>query len=148
MGYYVTLEQSNACVQQCNIRVACKALMKMFEPETVEKYARGGSSSGEKWYSWLDHHNAIIALENNELAFFIEHWGFDTYARKNGDIVIYSYDDKSGQEEYMLSVLAPYIEDSEMIWSGEDGERWALVFRDGKMSIHDVELTIKYDLVN
>jgi hypothetical protein len=138
MGYYVQIMESDAYVPADKIEAACRGIEPMMQPEHVAEHGQGGSWEGgnykEVWYSWIDTQTCIDLLADNDLAGFIEHWGFYTDTDADGDIYIGGYDSKTGQEEYMLQNLAPFIASGTSIkWRGEDGNMWADFFENGKM---------------
>jgi hypothetical protein len=65
-----------------------------------------------------------------------EQLGFETMDH-HGDLVITCYDNKSGQEEVFFAAAAPFIEDGEYEWTGEDGAFWEWTFVEGKMYQRD-----------
>lgn len=134
MGYYIEIIESDAYIPADKIEAACRGLEPMMQPDHVAKHGQGGSWGGgqrkEAWYSWVDSNTCIDLLAKNDLAGFLEHWGFHTYLEdRDGAIYIHGYDRKAGQEDYMLSNLAPFIAAGTSIaWRGEEGEMWANVF--------------------
>jgi hypothetical protein len=59
--------------------------------------------------------------------------GFEVRDDENGDLLISCYDNKTGQEDVFFAAAAPFIEEGEYDWTGEDGEFWRWQFTDGKM---------------
>jgi hypothetical protein len=59
--------------------------------------------------------------------------GFEVLDDENGDLLILCYDNKTGQEDVFFAAAAPFIEDGDYEWTGEDGEFWKWQFTDGKM---------------
>jgi hypothetical protein len=58
--------------------------------------------------------------------------GFEVGESDEG-IVIARYDSKNGQEDVFIAAAAPFIEDGEYEWTGEDAEFWRWEFIGGKM---------------
>ena len=59
--------------------------------------------------------------------------GFETDLQ-HGELYIYSYDGKSGNEDEFFKALAPFIPDEQYIcWTGEDGAQWRWLFRNGEL---------------
>ena len=61
--------------------------------------------------------------------------GFEVSDNEDGDLLISCYDNKSGQEDVFFAAAAPFIEDDEYEWTGEDGTFWLWKFEDGRMFI-------------
>lgn len=138
MGYYVEIIESDAFIPADRIEEACRGMEPMMQPDHVAKHGQGGSWSNggrsEVWYSWVNTQECIDLLAKNDLAGFLEHWGFETYTGADGDIHLDHYNRKTGQEEYMLQNLAPFIApNTYMKWRGEENEMWAFIFEDGKL---------------
>lgn len=145
MGYYVEVIESCAYVPADKVEAACRGMEPMMSPEQIVQDGQGGSWSGgkqEKYcYSWVDDDKCRKLLAENDLAGFIEAWGFTPWTDEQGNIYLGGYDSKTGQEELMLQNLAPFMEPgTHMVWRGEEGELWASVFTDGKMHEKQVKI--------
>jgi hypothetical protein len=120
MGYYVSGE-GELVIKQENLTAAYEAMMELQEKPAEGKRGGGG---GKVWYSWLR------TIPNAAEVF--RALGFEVGESDDG-IVIGRYDSKNGQEDVFLSAAAPFIEDGEYEWTGEDGEFWRWEFIGGKM---------------
>jgi hypothetical protein len=47
--------------------------------------------------------------------------------------------EKLGSDEEMFEMLAPYLEDCEIVYEGEDGNDWKQTIKDGKVSVVERE---------
>jgi hypothetical protein len=133
MGYYVN-GNGHLVIKKENLAAAYEALMALNDaPDGVK---RGGSYSGGKqhssWFSWMP--ADLRELADTKAVF--ERLGFETMDA-NGDLVITCYDNKIGQEEVFFAAAAPFIEDGEYEWTGEDGAFWEWTFVEGKMYQRD-----------
>ena len=74
----------------------------------------------------------------------LEYAGFyvDTYSKYDG-LVLYSYAGKYSSVERLIPTIAPYMDDSEMWFQGEDGTIWRNVFCDGK--VYEQKARISFD---
>jgi hypothetical protein len=130
MGYYVE-GNGYLVVKKENLAAAHEALMKLQDAPDSAK--RGGAHSGGKqtasWYSWMP--EDLRTLPDTQSVF--ETLGFEIEVLDNGDIVIGHYDNKIGQEEVFFAAAAPFIEDGEYEWIGEDGAFWTWEFNGGTM---------------
>ena len=131
MGYYVS-GNGELRIKKENLDKAHDALMAL--QDAPPKAKRGGSSGGDKaprfWYSWMPEDLRTLA---DTKAVFAE-LGFEVHEEvPTGDLIISCYDNKSGQEDVFFAAAAPFIEEGEYDWTGEDGEFWRWEFRDGKM---------------
>ena len=130
MGYYVN-GNGALRIKSENLGKAYEALMAL--QDAPPKAKRGGSSGGDKaprfWYSWMP--EDLRTLTDTK-AVFVE-LGFEVRDDENGDLLISCYDNKTGQEEVFFAAAAPFIEDGDYEWTGEDGDFWKWEFSDGKM---------------
>lgn len=131
MGYYVS-GNGALRIKAENLGKAYEALMAL--QDAPDKAKRGGSSGGGQaprfWYSWMP--EDLRTLKDTKEVF--DTLGFETTIDdSNGDLVITCYDNKTGQEDVFFAAAAPFIEEGEYDWQGEDGDFWRWEFRDGKM---------------
>jgi len=130
MGYYVS-GQGQLRIKNANLPAAYEALMALQDAPNENKH--GGSYSAAEtryWYSWMPEDLRTIPTVQDvfrELGFEVEVEG------ESGDVLIGNYDSKMGQEEVFLAAAAPFIENDEYEWTGEDGDFWKWRFADGKM---------------
>jgi len=133
MGYYIS-GNGNLRIKAENLGKAYEALMALNDAPDSAK--RGGSYSGGKqhssWFSWMP--ADLRELVDTKAVF--EQLGFEL-EQDNGDLLIRCYENKSGQEEVFFAAAAPFIEDGEYEWTGEDGAFWEWTFVDGKMYQRD-----------
>ena len=133
MGYYVT-GNGALRIKSENLGKSYEALMAL--QDAPPKAKRGGSSGGDKapryWYSWMSEDLRTLA---DTKAVFAE-LGFETRIEEpTGDLIISCYDNKSGQEDVFFAAAAPFIEDDEYEWTGEDSDFWLWKFEDGRMFV-------------
>ena len=133
MGYYVT-GNGALRIKSENLGKSYEALMAL--QDAPPKAKRGGSSGGDKapryWYSWMPEDLRTLA---DTKAVFAE-LGFETRIEEpTGDLIISCYDNKSGQEDVFFAAAAPFIEDDEYEWTGEDSDFWLWKFEDGRMFV-------------
>jgi hypothetical protein len=129
MGYYVS-GNGELRIKAENLDKAYEALMAL--QGAPEKSKRGGSYSANErryWFSWMP--EDLRTLPDTK-AVFVE-LGFEVDSDENGDLLIRCYDNKTGQEEVFFAAAAPFIEEGEYEWQGEDGEFWKWSFHDAKM---------------
>ena len=127
MGYYVSSE-GVITVPAENLDAACQALVDL---------KRGGSSRTEKKPASYD----VVYSTTQEI---LEELGFDTGITEDGSLKLFGfgYDNEIGAGDVFVEALAPYVsEDSEMIWTGEDAEKWRWTFKDGKMIVQNAVIT-------
>jgi hypothetical protein len=130
MGYYVS-GNGELRIKKENLDKAHDALMAL--QDAPNKAKRGGSSGGDKaprfWYSWMP--EDLRTLTDTKAVF--AELGFEVRDDENGDLLISCYDNKTGQEEVFFAAAAPFIEDGDYEWTGEDGDFWKWEFCFGKM---------------
>lgn len=133
MGYYVS-GNGQLRIKAENLDKAYEALMAL--QDAPDKAKRGGSSGGNEaprfWYSWMP--EDLRTLKDTKEVF--DTLGFETTIDDNNDdLVITCYESKMGQEDVFFAAAAPFIEDGDYEWTGEDGDFWAWEFTDGKMYV-------------
>jgi hypothetical protein len=135
MGYNITAVESTLRIPAEYLDEALLRFKALNHNPDVEK--RGGSSTGEKWFSWMaadyDQHVTSAKEVLDDLGFYTE------IDKDNGDVVVTGYDSKTGQEELFLDEIANLVDpDCYIIWVGEDLRTWAWT-TDGRK---DVTFTI------
>lgn len=132
MGYYVN-GNGQLRIKSENLGKAYAALMAL--QDAPDKAKRGGSAGGSAaprfWYSWMP--EDLRTLPDTKSVF--AELGFEVNDDENGDLLISCYDNKSGQEDVFFAAAAPFIEDGEYEWTGEDRDFWAWEFEGGKMFV-------------
>lgn len=128
MGYYVQ-GHGRIHIKAENLDACYKALVALNDYPNK----RGGTwSPGEgqvaSWFSWMPQDLSTIPDTKS----MFEELGFETLISSlddsNGDLVIFAYDNKTGQEEIFAEAAAPFVmPGSEFYWTGEDGfmYRWS-----------------------
>ena len=137
MGYYVDMTCYDVVIPKENVDKALKAINGMFTPARLMRDARGGHFDGrayvERWYSWVTN---PPAEGFPDLPAALDAWGFGARITEQGDCqVIYSSNEKLGQEDLMLNEIAPYVTPGGSIeCRGEDSALWRWLF-DGKRCV-------------
>lgn len=144
MGYYVQLVDSDVVLKaenQAEILQRWKDLNK----QENNHLKRGGSYSGGKqtsWhYSWMpaDYDQTVNSAEE-----VLELLGFDFDTNEVGDIIISSYDSKTGNEDIFFQAIANLVsEGSTMSWHGEDGASFCWYFNGKEMQELDTKTAMK-----
>ena len=106
------------------------AYWRMCDLNKHDHLKRGGSSTGEKWFSWMaaDYPERL----KTALDILIE-LGFDVEEGDEG-LVVYAYDNKSGQEELFLEAISDLIvpqtgkDKPYIVWRGEDDMVWKDIY--------------------
>jgi hypothetical protein len=131
MGYYVS-GNGELRIKKENLDKAHDALMAL--QDAPDKAKRGGSYSANErrfWYSWMP--EDLRTLTDTKAVF--AELGFEVRDDENGDLLISCYDNKTGQEDVFFAAAAPFIEDGDYEWTGEDNDFWAWEFTSGKMYV-------------
>lgn len=151
MGYYVTGEGSITIPAE-NLDAAYDALVELNRRDDLKTGGRYGgaptskpansasvSDSPDKWFSWMDWNYDEIFTDAKGI---LKAVGFEIYDNEGEYIVLRYYDDKIGAEEHFVRAIAAYVEpESEMVWTGEDGEKWRWVFENGEMIVQQAIIT-------
>lgn len=140
MGYYVSVDDSYIRIPPENRAPALLAMQDLLKNPIHDHKKRGGSSNGDKWFSWMNNINADLWSSIEQA---IEDWGFEVVQIGDGGFCLY-YDNKTGQEDEMLNAIAPYVEDGGyVIWRGEDGSMWKDCFEDGQVVQKTAKVTFE-----
>lgn len=134
MGYYVRIEEVD-----WEIKETPEALATIREmPKKYKAIQRGGSSNGEKWFSWMND-TEIETAETVESVF--NQLGFETQKTDDGFEII-GYDSKTGQEDLFLAVMAPFtVQGSTIEWVGEDSSIWRHHINNGRMYVDEATVS-------
>ena len=136
MGYYVS-GGGNLVIKQENLAAAYEALMALNDaPDDAKRggsWGGGGTGKTASWFSWMP--SDLRTLPDTESVF--RELGFVVSNDEDGNLIIGCYDNKTGQEEVFFAAAAPFIENGEYEWTGEDGSFWEWEFIDGKMYQRD-----------
>ena len=130
MGYYVYIEESTFTIPAENLPAAYEAMCQL--NFTVRNSEKSGWSSPARdnapeygpykscWFSWMswNYHEECKTAEE-----ILNQVGFDTMINENGDLHIYGYDSKTGQEELFLKAIST-LSKGYLVWRGEEGEVW------------------------
>lgn len=136
MGYYVKIEEVDWEITD-NSR-SLQVIRDM--PRKFHAIKRGGSSNGEKWFSWMN--NSTIEEAKSVQDVFNE-LGFETEKTDKGFRIL-AYNSKTGQEDLFLAVMAPWTTpDSYIKWSGEDGAMWLHSIEHNRMMVQEADITWK-----
>lgn len=135
MGYYITLTSSDWEIKESP--EALEAIREM--PKKFHAIKRGGSSNGEKWFSWMNDTD-IENAESVESVF--QQLGFDTHTNEDAKtFTLEGYNSKTGQEDLFLAVLAPFTKDGSFIeWEGEDSSLWRYRVNNGRMFVDEAQI--------
>lgn len=130
MGYYI-----DASAIEWVVPESPELLEKIKEmPKRMKSIQRGGShgpdGKSESWFSWV---NDKEILEATSVRDVFHAFMFDT-TETEGGFEISGYNNKIGQEELLLAVVAPFCADGSYVeWRGEDGEEWKYEVVKGRM---------------
>ena len=146
MGYYVTLEHSNAVIPKSKLNEAYEILCGLnyynelksggtgqkFDKEWAEANKFGANES--VWFSWMEWNYPGTCATTGAI---LGELGFDYHEDEDG-VGINGYDAKLGDEAIFLAALAPVLvsndaEEPQFVWRGEDGAVWRQIVVKGKM---------------
>ena len=144
MGYYVHIEDSNCMLPH---KHADLAYWRMCALNKNDDMKRGGSKT-EKWFSWMEKNYPETCKDAKDI---LVELGFDVEEQDDG-LVIYAYDNKSGQEELFLGAISDLLrtvkdENSTqnkpfIVWRGEDDMVWKDLY--GEREVRSLQGTITF----
>ncbi len=140
MGYYVTMEAGEFAIPETPEVLA--ALHGM--DEKLHSFKRGGSFGGEResrHFSWMPESlkgfDSVFALFSD--------LGFEC-TTEDGFVHLKGYNNKTGQEELFLAIVAPFVADGSFIeWEGEDRAFWRNTVAYGKLMMVTGEKITQWD---
>ena len=145
MGYYVHIEDSNCMLPHKHANLA---YWRMCDLNKNDDLKRGGSSTGEKWFSWMDANYPETCKTAQDV---LVELGFDVEEGDEG-LVIYAYDNKSGQEELFLEAISDLLRTVDnknsslnkpfIVWRGEDDMVWKDLY--GEKKVRSLQGTITF----
>ena len=145
MGYYVNIEDSNIKLPAKNKELA---YWRMCGLNNRDELKRGGSLT-EKWFSWMDKNYPETCKDVHSILLAL---GFDIEERDD-DLVIHSYNDKSGQEGLFLEVISDLVvadkgdERPFIVWRGEDDMVWKDIYGERKVKSMVGTVVFKEDVI-
>lgn len=145
MGYWVNIIEGAVTIPKANLEEAYKRMCALNDNDTVK---RGGQWGGEvssdsprpegmnyhpaRWFSWMDADYPSTCADAKAI---LRELGFELEDR-DGDLFIFGYDSKIGQEELFLDAISDLCtKDSFLVWRGEDGEMWRQEFGSKEMVV-------------
>lgn len=131
MGTYVQLLQADWRIPETE-----EVLAKLKEmPRKFHGLKRGGSSNGGSWFSWMSD-ASILGAESVKEVF--ELLGFTVNSDDPNFVDLVEYDNKTGQEDLFLAVVAPFVaEGSYMDWRVEDDSLYRFTVVNNAMHVGD-----------
>lgn len=137
MGYYVTLNSCSINIPASDFPRICQHLLNtgfLTNTSAMNGGCFGGPDDGKRWYSWVNMDYLAEHLKANDLEAVLDDFGFEVFTNDNGDIVDLCYDNKTGNEEELFCAMAPAMSGiNELFWSGEEGERWKWLIKNGEL---------------
>lgn len=158
MGYYVTYKLRLE-IRPENMKKALDIFNYLHTDEMLLKHANGGCYGHNveekpvkqrKWYRWVQ--NPENPFQNLKEAF--ETWGIvddhvyigigeDEYSNEEIFVVEGKYNNKLGQQNFLIEMLAPVLEDCRIIVVGEDQEAYLWSVKDYKYYGGELSLVVK-----
>lgn len=140
MGYYIRTETVSIFIPKEKYDAAYKALCELNSRNDLKRGGRYPSeynnSDGPNphiWFSWMDWNYPETCKNLIEV---LDQIGFTATEDEHG-IIDLEYDSKTGNEEWFLCALAPFVQHGSQIhFIGEDDLEWNYLFSHGKLFVH------------
>ena len=145
MGYWVNIIEGAVTIPKANLEEAYKRMCALNDNDAIKRGGQwGGEVSSEsprpegmnyhpaRWFSWMDADYPSTCADAKAI---LRELGFELEDR-DGDLFIFGYDSKIGQEELFLDAISDLCtKDSFLVWRGEDGEMWRQEFGSKEMVV-------------
>ncbi len=131
MGYHMDQQDTSFRIRKENRILALASVQDLYYAK--EKQSGGSSTTGEKWFSWV---NMDALKQANCLEDALKAWRWDpTVDSETGDIIDLEFcGEKLGDDAVLFNALAPFVEAGSFIeMRGEDHLIWRWAFKGGKM---------------
>ena len=138
MGYFVTITSADFLIPDTP-----EVLSAIHEMDTKFDAIKCGGSYGpesktEKCFSRMPKNLSDFTTVRD----VFKALGFDVSDADNGGFYLQGYNNKTGQENLFLAVVAPFVEDGSYTeWLGEDGERYRFVVVNGRLHTQSAFVT-------
>jgi len=134
MGYYVTLIAADFTIPETPEVLAAIHGMDVRFDALKRGGVIGGDKPQEKWFSWMPKLGTLTSVQE-----VFETLGFDTEIDpETGNVGLVGYDNKTGQEDLFLAVVAPFVKDgSYTVWRGEDGMLCRYEVTEGRLTVRN-----------
>lgn len=146
MGYWVNIIEGEVTIPKRNLKKAYERMCALNDNDSIK---RGGQWGGDldqnsprpdglnyhpaKWFSWMDANYPETCADAKAI---LDALAFESQYKDNGDLNIYGYDSKIGQEELFLDAISDLCtKDSFLVWRGEDGAMWRQEFGSKEMVV-------------
>ena len=148
MGYYVEITDSTFTIPTANLDEAYRRMVALNDDDDLK---RGGTFGREaidpakraalgyhpdRWFSWMDPNYPAKCADAEAI---IRELGFECGMEDEG-LVIYSYDNKSGQEDVFLTAIAD-LATGYIVWRGEEGETWKETYGESDVKVRYATMT-------
>lgn len=129
MGYHADTTGVDFIIPEENLTAAFEALKELDKRDELKSgFAYGTLPDGsygktETYFAWMP---ADWVSQFPTVGRVLAELGFDVSSEKGGgDLEIYGYSAKTGDERHFLEALAPFVKPGSYLeWEGEDRERW------------------------
>ena len=141
MGYYITLKESDIFISKDDFEYCYEAMCKLNERDDLKIGGSWGDGEAKsKWFSWMDANYPETCKDMHDILFSL---GFENHRYdKDGNLVGFIYDNKTGQQDLFLDSIAPYVKaGSYLNWMGEDGSLWQHSFNGKEMTMKSGVIT-------
>jgi hypothetical protein len=138
MGYYVQLISADFVIPETpEVLTAIKDMDVRFDA-LKRGGSIGGERNGERWFSWMPQLSTFDTVQDVFVALGFE---VDGGSEDNNSFHLTGYDNKTGQEDLFLAVVAPFVKDgSYTSWRGEDGELYRFTVESGRLRVQSATI--------
>jgi hypothetical protein len=140
MGYYVTGNGSISFRKSDEEKLVrfLKDLNHRHELKTGGKWPKSGDPYEDSWFAWMpQRYHEDTSLTS--VADILELLGFEVNEIDSDEWMTYAlvYDNKTGAEDVFIKALADNGADVNIEWTGEDGEHWQVMTKDGVLAYRE-----------
>lgn len=118
----------------------CLAAIKAMAIHTDKMH--GGSSSGEKWFSFGPGPKELSNVEDIVEAFDLFRW--EVFLDVYGSVVDIEFNgEKYGDDDFFFETIAPFVKSGSFIEAQADGDPFRWFFRQGKLKIQEGRISYR-----
>jgi hypothetical protein len=143
MGYCISYEEGTIKIKKDNMKIILQTLSDYFKSNTL-RWVDGFDINEVDFGETKEEHSWDEDYEEDELMSIEDIWSDLRYEIKEEDnfyIITDFLGEKYGDDDTFFKIIAPYCENGFLQFSGEDGEHFRFIIKDGVFEEKYAELS-------